>query len=492
MVIFFTFALIFLYLDHSLGALPTNIKQELEPIYKATSADQAHDIWNDHLIRDKQYKELDQIWTDVDNQRSDLTAEVMEYLHKNEMKDKSFVMASTSLFIELAMVCLGAGGETLKQCNGILGKGAPAEVIHVIYHMISKHQMDQTNTQFKLRLLNLIYVDKTFPLKKDCEEGFNKIFAPSEIHNVSFATHNDVVARAKDINDQGRNHCEMEQLVTESELENTVMLLISAVRFSGKWVTPFPKVEDQKFTNEKGEVTQVRMMTGIEQEMIYDETDDYQMVALPYNTSGEEHLAPYLVIYLPKEHKTVTQVLEKLKSGGKLVNTFQGKLTSYFGKELVKLSIPEIAIDNKVHLEDAMKALGFKNGFSAKGPNKADFKNLSEKGEETYISAWWQDIFIKVDKTGTEGGTNNAQYSGMRSARGLAPPKPKPFTANRPFLYMVADGFGNIILNGIFMGEKMKEKKPEAQKPNAAEAPKPKDAQNSNGAKKPVAGKPGK
>ncbi|KAI1701498.1 serpin (serine protease inhibitor) domain-containing protein [Ditylenchus destructor] len=376
----FSLTLVLIFLDGLSGDTLTD--KDVKPIFAVTTVEEAEGIWSE--LADKHSPDGVDIWAKIDNQRSDITVKMMEHLYNREMKGKSFVMASTPLLFELAMVCIGAEGDTLNQCIKVLGEGANQPAINAIYHMILKYQLDKKNDGYSLKLLNLIYVDKKFEVEDDCATSFRNIFM-SKIRNVSFVT---------------------------KELANRA---------------------------------RVKMMSGVKEYLRYEENGEFQMVALPYKAVKGSSIL-YFVVYLPKEDKTVAQVLEKVKSNGKFFNTFNKTVNGKIVKNaIVNVTMPEFGITNKVPMEGAFKSLGFTDAFNSK---KANFAKLSKTS--TYISSFWQELFIQVDPEGTTGGTLDQKESDD-VPRGMT--DEKEFNAERPFVWMVADVNGNIILNGIYVGD---------------------------------------
>ena len=94
--------------------------------------------------------------------------------------------------------------------------------------------------------------------------------------------------------------------------------------------------------------------------------------------------------------------------------------------------------------------MGLQTAFS---PRSADFTaiaNPEDPAERLFLDTALQKVFVEVDERGTEAAAATAL--GMRGA-GLnppPPPRPKRFIADRPFLFLLRDTSGGMIL---FVGQ---------------------------------------
>jgi len=114
--------------------------------------------------------------------------------------------------------------------------------------------------------------------------------------------------------------------------------------------------------------------------------------------------------------------------------------------ERLGVSLPKFTIDppQAITLSDELKALGMVNAFERK---LADFTGIAappDPADRLVISQVFHKAFVKVDEKGTEAAAATAIM--MERAGGPPPAKPKEFTADHPFLFVIRDLRSGLIL----------------------------------------------
>ena len=172
------------------------------------------------------------------------------------------------------------------------------------------------------------------------------------------------------------------------------------------------------------------MMHKMGADFQYAENDLYQAVVLPYGNGAYK-----MTIFLPREDKTVGEVLEMLNG-----NNWQPK---YEIRE-VDLKLPRFETSTYQPLVKEMSELGMPTAFHWQEAEFPYFCNYP-----CYIRQMFQVAKIKLDEEGTEAAA--VTVIGMEST-GM-PPVPTPFYANRPFLYIISEqSTGTIFFIGQFAG----------------------------------------
>ena len=140
-------------------------------------------------------------------------------------------------------------------------------------------------------------------------------------------------------------------------------------------------------------------------------------------------------VFLPREDKTVGEVLETLSG-------------SHWQPEYIQtdvdLKLPRFETDTNQNLVGVMADLGMPKAFTF----EADFPYFCNG--EPYISNMFQVAKIKLDEEGTVA----AAVTVIEMTESAEPEEPKPFHADRPFLYIISEqSTGTIFFIGQYMGE---------------------------------------
>ena len=161
----------------------------------------------------------------------------------------------------------------------------------------------------------------------------------------------------------------------------------------------------------------------------YAENDIYQAIKLPYGNG-----AYLMTIFLPREDKTVGEVLETLNG-----SNWKPKYQTLE----VDLKLPRFETNTNQDLVKIMSDLGMPTAFTL----AAEFPWFCNV--PCFISQMFQVAKIKLDEEGTEA----AAVTVIRVAESAMPEEPKSFHANRPFLYIISEqSTGAIFFIGQYSG----------------------------------------
>ena len=348
-------------------------------------------------------------------------------LFRKARGDKSKILSPLSITFALGMLNNGADGETLKEINQTLGFGeAGADAINAFCQKMLK-ESNTLDEKTKALIANTVFVNEGCGYR--LQEGFidkantfydaqpqNRDFNDGETMNV--------------INQWASDHTEgMIPMVLDTLTfrPDNVSYLLNALYFKGTWSSPFRKenTQDEPF----GGGDDVPMMHQ-EKSVRYAENDFYQAVRLPYGNGAYR-----MDIFLPREDKTVGEVLESLNG-----SNWQPK----YEYRSVDLKLPRFETDTNQGLIEIMSDLGMPSAFSVFNAEFPYFCNVP-----IFISQMFQVAKIKLDEEGTEA----AAVTVIGGATSGMPPVPKPFHANRPFLYIISEqSTGAIFFIGQYTG----------------------------------------
>jgi len=349
------------------------------------------------------------------------------------------ILSPLSITYALGMLNNGAAGQTQQEITQVLGGDSEASPLNDKGEMINdkcgvdainqfcRKLLDEAATldnETRMSIANTIYMNQPYVLKPEFVQTANDYYdAQPETRDFYDGQTMDV------INQWASDHTEgmiQEVLDEQSFNPNAVSYLLNAIYFKGTWTDKFDKsmTMDEPFNGG----ADVPMMYR-RNKMVYTDNDVYQAVRLPYGNKAYQ-----MSIFLPREGKSIVDVLAALKDGN-------GQWQLNTGMKEVDLKLPRFETETKQDLIEIMSALGMPSAFD---PSSADFSGLCDL--ETYISAMKQVAKIKLDEEGTEA----SAVTVIEVGKSAPDPNIKEFHANRPFLYIIFEQSTGVI---FFIGQ---------------------------------------
>ena len=214
------------------------------------------------------------------------------------------------------------------------------------------------------------------------------------------------------------------------------IMLSNTLRFDGVWKEAFDSSQTQVslFTTADGKQQKVPLMSG-RFKLDYAETNDYQLVKIPYNGGFN------LYVLLPKTGEKLESIVSKLN-----VTTWQQALKQMQMAD-VSLWFPRLSTAKKNDMISVLKNLGVRDAFDMQ------LANLSKMTlGQAYVSGVKQEVQIDFNEQRTEAEAKTTMEVAVLSA--TEEPKKKEIQrrfvrCDHPFLYVVTNRFGAI----CFIGE---------------------------------------
>ena len=349
-------------------------------------------------------------------------------LFREARRDTSCVLSPLSITYALGLLNNGADGQTLQEINQTLGFGeAGADAINAFCQKMLK-EANTLDPKTKALLANTIFVNEGCGYR--LQEGFidkANTYYDAQPQNRDFYDGETMDV----INQWASDHTEgmIPTVLDEQTFDPTsISYLLNALYFKGTWSSPFSKemTQDEPF----GGGPEVPMMHKRYADLQYAENDIYQAVKLPYGNG-----AYLMTIFLPREDKTVGEVLETLNG-----SNWQPK----YQMLEVDLKLPRFETNTNQGLVKIMSDLGMPSAFVWQVAEFPYFCNVP-----SYIGQMFQVAKIKLDEEGTEA----AAVTVIGEYTSSVPPEPTPFYANRPFLYIISEqSTGTIFFIGQYSG----------------------------------------
>ncbi|XP_063062921.1 serpin B6-like isoform X2 [Engraulis encrasicolus] len=373
-----------------------------------------------------------------------------------------------SISSALAMVCLGAKGNTSTQMHEVLSFNKELKVVsHERPNPVcnkGRQHMEQQRVQKPQLPAALKGALKSLSLHKadgDVHVGFNKLFAElnkadapyalslanrlygeqsyqfvekfladtkthylAELEAVDFKA-NAEAARVN-INKwvEAKTQDKIKDLLAEGVLDDkTRLVLVNAIYFKGSWEKKFDSARTQEvpFKLNKNETKPVQMMQQKAKfPFTYISDVNSQILELPY--VGKDLS---MLVMLPNE----VDGLEKLEQSLTYDNFVEWTKPDMMDTVEVVVGLPKFKLEETYDLKQILVNMGMTDAFDH---HKCDFSGMSPC-DDLVLSKVVHKSFVEVNEEGTEAAAATAAIMMMRCA--MMPPE--KFMADHPFLFFI-------------------------------------------------------
>lgn len=337
---------------------------------------------------------------------------------------KNLFISPYSVATALAMTYNGAAGETqqaMATALGIAGIGLPdlntrnAEL---------RKGLTTPESKVEISVANSLWARQGVEFKKDFLDR-NAQFYGAQISSLNFADPSAAATINRWVDSATKN--KISKIVDQLDAQ-TVMLLINAVYFKGKW-----KVEFEKSQTEPGDFH----LAGGKQKKVplmfqsgkypYLKGDGFEAMALSY---GEGRLKLY--VFLPDEKIGLPGFLKKLN------RTEWDSWMSRFRDTEGDLRLPRFKVEYQRDLNDVLKALGMEAAFDA---GRANFSGMRAQ-RDLFIQNVKHKSFVEVNEEGTEAAASTSVAIGITSVVS----RRFSMIINRPFYMAIRDDKTGLLL----------------------------------------------
>lgn len=347
---------------------------------------------------------------------------------------KPMIISPLSLSLALSMTACGADGETEKQMTSVLGFSDYSSEEVAGYYKKMVEALKGIDKKSTFEVANSIWVSKYLNVKEEFVSVVKDNFA-SEERTVDFTDPMVVSQINKWCSDN--THGKITEIVKSIPPE-TVMALVNALYFNGKWggFKFNDKTNEEDFRTIDESKTKVEMMSA-SSNFSYASDDGWSMVNLPYGNGAFR-----MSVILPPVDMKFADAAKSLDADRFI------KLSAMACTHPVNLKMPQFKYEYSIdELGDVLVSLGMEDAFDA---SKADFRKMADVTlGEIFIGTVKHKTFIDVNTKGTEAAA--VTYVGIKTA--AAPPVTGTvdFIADRPFFYIISESSTGSIL---FIGQK--------------------------------------
>jgi serpin B len=300
-----------------------------------------------------------------------------------------------------------------------------------------------------LSIRTALWTDKSVQLDRNFDSLIRDAYKV-KVNRADFK--NDSAGARKAINERGRVHTfgRIPELLGPQDLsKETRLVLFNTAFFRARWLFEFNDAvtKPKPFFRADGSKFDTPMMFQ-ESSFPYYQGAGFQMIAMPYMQGETE-----MLVILPDARNGLPQ-LEKGLSAADLTKWRTAMQDGQ--RPEVELSFPKFTRKQRQYFEGPLKKLGFETAFDI---TRADMSRMvvESQSEPVFLSKLVHEAVIEIDEEGTVAAAATALEGAVGAAAEMgAPPKPKIFNADHPFLFLIRDArTGLILFMGRFTGEEL-------------------------------------
>jgi len=336
----------------------------------------------------------------------------------SEIDDEGNIFFSPfSISSAIAMTYEGAQGQTAKEMKEVFHfpeEDVMRPAFEEIYNWVNRR-----DEEYELHTANALWAQEDYPFIKDYFNLIKRHYG-GEITNVDFKTDSEGVRQR--INDwvESQTNNKILNLIPSGAINSiTRLVLTNAIYFKGTWVLQFNKDDtmERNFRVNQNYTVNVPTMKMVDEKFNYAETDDLQILEMPYD--GE---SLSMLILLPKD--------DWLGTLGSIDANKLSELRGILVEQEVDVYLPKFKLETKYFMKPALVKMGMPTAFSG----AADFSGITETNDLTIDEVIHQ-AFVEVDEEGTEAAAATAVIMKTTS---VGPTKPI-FQADHPFMFVIQE-----------------------------------------------------
>lgn len=349
---------------------------------------------------------------------------------KPDINTDNFVFSPFSVYNAMSMALMGAAGGTKREIYR--GMGIPTGV-HQALNLYNTSLAMAGSENATLSMANAIYV------KQGESSNLHQRFRTKVQMMYRTAVQELLTDNPEEPINQWVKQMtggEIEDFLEDGSIgDDTIMLLVNAIYFKGKWKNAFDDEETQtaQFKVSGDESVDVDMMYIKDNFRVHDSSIlNAQILELPYK--GERYA---MNIILPKTTTNLADVTARLTADtlDDVASALEGE-----GPSKWEVKMPKFALDTAQSMKDILKKLGINQAFD----NRAKFKKMTSTS--VMISDVSHRAVIEVDEEGTVA----AAATGLEMVLTSVVFNPQTITVDRPFMFIIRDMEQNV---NLFMGQ---------------------------------------
>uniref|UniRef100_A0A8C6STV1 Leukocyte elastase inhibitor n=1 Tax=Neogobius melanostomus TaxID=47308 RepID=A0A8C6STV1_9GOBI len=312
-----------------------------------------------------------------------------------------------SISSALAMVLLGAGGNTATQMSECLKTSALSDDVHSQFGSLLP-QLDRSDAPYALNVANRLYGEQTYQFVEDFLAWTRKHYK-AELEAVDFAGNSE--GARTNINNWVENQTQgkIKDLLAQGVVNGlTKLVLVNAIYFKGDWDKKFQEsaTQDHKFRINKKDTKPVKMMhQKLKLPLAYIPEANCSIVDLPYKGKDLS-----MLIFLPNDIEDSTTGLEKLEQQLTYENFVEWTRPDMMDMTEVQLGLPRFKMTETYDMKNVLMSMGMVDAFDMA---RSNFSGMSP-GNDLSLSKVVHKAFVEVNEEGTEAAAATAAVMMLR------------------------------------------------------------------------------
>jgi len=357
--------------------------------------------------------------------QNSFSVDIFKKVLENSAESENIIISPLSISTALSMTLNGANGETRdSMLKALRMNGLSPESINGSYKDLTPALLN-VDKRVLISVANSVWTEKNFVVKKPFTDILTQFYSTEE---KSFDITDPLVPKQVNSWIENKTNGLIKNMIDQLD-QKTVMLLINAIYFKGKWNSQFDKgnTADGQFYKNDGTSGQVPYMRQTSDFKIY-AGDSFSLAEFPY---GQGNFV--MDVLLPTDRNGLSNLIPLISTNS--LNNWLDRMT----ERKTAVSFPKFKYGYKKELKDILSTMGMGIAFS----DNADFSNIASLALK--ISIVLHQAFIETNEEGTEAAA--ATIVGIVATS--APSGPFVFNMDHPFLYIIREKTTNTVL---FMG----------------------------------------
>ncbi len=352
--------------------------------------------------------------------------DIFSQVLKNAGASENMMISPMSISYALSMTLNGADGTTRSaMLEALRLNGITVDAINNSYKNLTGALLS-VDKRVLISIANSVWTENDFAVKQDFIDILTNYYnAESKSFDINDSSAPDKINAWIEDKTNGL----IKEMIDKLE-DNTVMLLINAIYFKGKWKSEFEKSKtvEMPFYKTGSNQVEVPMMKQETEFSVY-QGDGFVLAEFPY---GQGNFV--MDVILPNEQSCLCNTTASLNDAN--FSSWIGQMS----KRKTDVSFPRFKYGFKKKLKDVLSDMGMGIAFT----ESADFSNISDQ-YDLLINDVTHQSFIETNEEGTEAAAATVVDIGVTSM----PPASLVFKMDHPFIYIIRETTTNSI---IFMG----------------------------------------
>ena len=374
---------------------------------------------------------------DVAKASNKFTNNIYFHLAVSSSEGKNIVLSGLSISSVMAMLLLGAKGETAKEIQECLCFPEEEETLKLGFKKLLEQLRSNNSDGAKLQLATRVFVDSNSAILDDFADKISDSFAADAV-----SLQEDLDKAADSINKWMKEKTDgaINEIISAEDLKHVGIVLINALYIKADWKTKFNfwenRMESFYLTGDsKGPVVETKLMNLFDEKFRCKRIRSIGATALemPY-VNGKLSM----IFILPDRKNGFNEMEKKLE-------TLDLKEDFNFNEAPIRfqqITIPKIKLVGTFRLNEPLQALGVTKAFEQ---DKANFGGMSDTSKDLFVSIVRQKVFLEIDEEGTTAAAGDGCMVNKVGGYYSKEP-PKLFICNRPFIFFLRENQTGVVL----------------------------------------------